>query len=62
MMPLPSCWQENPAIDLLGITIVAGNQTLNKTVNNALNVCQYLDLDIPVYRGCDRPMVKENRL
>ena len=53
---------KNPAIDLLGITIVAGNQTLNKTVNNALNVCQYLDLDIPVYRGCDRPMVKEKQV
>ncbi|MBL8146587.1 MAG: nucleoside hydrolase, partial [Anaerolineae bacterium] len=38
----------NPLIDLLGITVVAGNQTLDKTVVNALNVCQYLGIDVPV--------------
>ncbi|MGT9391491.1 nucleoside hydrolase, partial [Escherichia coli] len=31
---------KHPAIDLLGITIVAGNQTLDKTLINGLNVCQ----------------------
>ncbi len=29
---------KSEAIDLLGITVVAGNQTLEKTVRNALNV------------------------
>lgn len=29
---------KHPAIDLLGITIVAGNQTLDKTLINGLNV------------------------
>ena len=29
----------NPAIDLLGITTVAGNQTLPKTTLNARRVC-----------------------
>ena len=29
-------------IDLLGITVVAGNQTLEKTQINARNVCQWL--------------------
>lgn len=33
---------KSPQIDLLGITVVAGNQTLEKTTANALNVCQYL--------------------
>jgi len=46
-------------IDLLGITVVAGNQTLDKTAVNALNVCQCLGVDVPVYAGCDRPMVRE---
>ena len=41
---------KSPKIDLLGITVVAGNQTLEKTTANALNVCQYLGLDIPVDR------------
>ncbi|MFQ7237246.1 MAG: nucleoside hydrolase, partial [Enterococcus hulanensis] len=34
----------HPKIDLLGITIVAGNQTLDKTVVNGLNVCQLLGI------------------
>lgn len=46
-------------IDLLGITVVAGNQTLEKTAVNALNVCQALDLDVPVYAGCGQPMIRE---
>ncbi len=35
---------KHPAIDLLGITIVAGNQTLDKTLINGLNVCQKLEI------------------
>ena len=50
---------KNPAIDLLGVTVVAGNQTLEKTVRNALNVTQWLGIDVPVYGGCGRPMVRE---
>ncbi len=53
---------KNPAIDVLGITIVAGNQTLEKTTKNALNICQYLDLNIPVYPGCGRPMIREQMI
>lgn len=45
-------------IDLLGISVVAGNQTIEKTVRNALNVCQYLGLDVPVYQGCGQPMIR----
>jgi len=46
-------------IDLLGITVVAGNQTLEKTQVNARNVCQCLGIDVPVYAGCGQPMVRE---
>lgn len=49
----------NPNVDLIGICSVAGNQTLPKVLKNTLNVVQYLDLDIPVYAGMDRPMVRE---
>ena len=50
---------KSPAIDLLGITVVAGNQTLEKTVRNALNVTAWLDIDVPVYAGCGQPMIRE---
>jgi ribosylpyrimidine nucleosidase len=53
---------KNPLIDLMGITVVAGNQTLDKTVINTLNVCQHLKLDIPVYSGCGLPMVRDKQV
>ena len=49
----------SPKIDLLGITVVAGNQKLEKTVKNALKVCNHLNLNIPVYSGMSRPMIRE---
>ena len=32
----------SPELELVGISVVAGNQTIEKTAINALNVCQYL--------------------
>lgn len=49
----------HPEIDLLGVCAVAGNQTLDKTLPNTLRVVQHLGLDIPVYAGMDRPMVRD---
>lgn len=49
----------HPRIDLLGVCAVAGNQTLDKTLPNTLNVVQHLDLKVPVYGGMDRPMVRD---
>ncbi|MCI9307357.1 MAG: ribonucleoside hydrolase [Lachnospiraceae bacterium] len=49
----------HPQIDLLGICAVAGNQVLEKTLPNTLNVVQHLELMIPVYAGMDRPMVRK---
>jgi inosine-uridine nucleoside N-ribohydrolase len=50
----------SPEVELLGVTIVHGNQTLAKTTANALRV---LDLvgraDVPVAPGADRPLVRE---
>lgn len=50
---------KHPAIDLLGITVVAGNQTLDKTLPNTLNVCQLLGIDTPVYAGMPLPLVRD---
>jgi ribosylpyrimidine nucleosidase len=49
----------HPQIDLLGITVECGNQTLIKTGFNALNLCQYLDIDAPVCLGASEPLIKE---
>jgi purine nucleosidase/pyrimidine-specific ribonucleoside hydrolase len=50
-------------VDLLGVTTVAGNQTLAKTTANAIRV---LDLagrgDLPVAAGADRPFMRELRV
>ncbi len=48
------------ALELLGVTTVAGNQTLENTKRNACRVLQWVGReDIPVYAGCDRPMVRD---
>lgn len=52
----------NPEINLLGVTVVAGNQTLEKTANNALKVVQWLGLDVPVIKGCPGPMVRKQMI
>lgn len=53
---------KNPNIELLGITVVAGNQTIEKTTINALNTIQYLNVDIPVFSGCGQPMVRKRAI
>jgi len=45
--------------NLLGISVVAGNQTIEKTAKNALNVATYLGIDVPIAIGCEFPMVRE---
>jgi purine nucleosidase len=48
-----------PEIDLLAITTVAGNQTLEKTTLNARRVCTAARIDdVPIYAGCDRPLLR----
>lgn len=49
----------DPAVDLLAVTTVAGNQTLEKTTLNARRVCTLAGItDVPVAAGCDRPLVQ----
>ncbi|MGE5591695.1 MAG: nucleoside hydrolase [Bacillota bacterium] len=50
---------KSPAIDLLAITTVAGNQTLEKTTLNTRRVCTVAGItDVPIAAGCDRPLVR----
>ena len=47
-------------LDLLGITAVAGNVPLALTQRNARQMCDITGCtEIPVFAGCDRPMVRE---
>ena len=47
-------------IELLGITTVAGNVPLELTQRNARMMCDITGRkDIPVFAGCDRPLVRE---
>lgn len=48
-----------PGFDLLGISVVAGNHTLENTTRNTLNICSHLGIDVPVYAGCSGPLVRE---
>lgn len=49
----------NNNLNLLGITVESGNQTLEKTGRNALNLAQYLNLDIPVSLGANHPLKRD---
>ncbi|MBO0781693.1 MAG: nucleoside hydrolase [Ktedonobacteraceae bacterium] len=52
----------HPALELLAVTTVAGNQSLEKTTRNALKVCALAGIrDIPVARGMERPLVRPPR-
>ena len=50
---------KNPNLNLLGISVVAGNQTIEKTARNALNVATFLGINVPIAIGCEFPMVRE---
>ena len=50
----------SPEVELLGVTSVAGNQTLDKTTANAIRVLEFAGRgDVPVAAGADRPLVRE---
>ena len=49
----------SPDIDLLGITTIGGNQTLEKVTRNARQVCTVAGLtDVPLHAGTTRPLVR----
>ncbi|MDJ0312209.1 nucleoside hydrolase [Arthrobacter sp. H35-D1] len=49
----------NPNIELLAVTTVVGNQTLDKVTRNALSVGTIAGITgVPFAAGCDRPLVR----
>ena len=50
----------SPELEILGITTVSGNQTLEKTTANALRILEFVQrTDVPVHAGAPRPLVRE---
>ncbi|MFL5969090.1 MAG: nucleoside hydrolase [Gaiellaceae bacterium] len=49
----------SPELELLGVTTVAGNQTLQKTTANAIRLLEFAGREVPVAAGAERPLVRE---
>jgi inosine-uridine nucleoside N-ribohydrolase len=50
----------SPELEVLGVTTVSGNQTLEKTTANALKILEFVErTDVPVHVGAPRPLVRE---
>lgn len=43
--------------DVVALTIAAGNVGLKHTVANALKLCEVAEVDVPVFAGCDAPLL-----
>jgi inosine-uridine nucleoside N-ribohydrolase len=52
----------HPEIELLAVTTVAGNQSVEKTTRNALKVCSFANIrTVPIARGMHRPLLRPAR-
>ena len=49
----------HPAVDVVAITTVAGNCSLEDTTRNALYTAELCGSGVPVYAGADRPLLVE---
>ena len=46
----------NPAVELLGITTVSGNGSLEKVTYNALRMCAVANIVVPIAKGANDPL------
>lgn len=46
-----------PHHEVVALTIAAGNVGLKHTVANALKLCEVAEVDVPVFAGCDAPLL-----
>lgn len=49
----------SPSVEVLAITTVAGNQTLEKVTRNALRIATLAGLEVPVAAGAARPLLRD---
>jgi len=53
----------SPELELVGVTTVAGNQTVEKTTANAIRILDFVGRDdVPVAAGAAAPLVREQRV
>ena len=48
-----------PDIEILGITTLGGNVPIENTTLNALQVVEECGREVPVYMGCNKPLMRE---
>ena len=48
---------DSPQHQVVALTIAAGNVGLKHTVANALKLCEVAGVDVPVFAGCDAPLL-----
>jgi purine nucleosidase len=48
----------SPELEVCGISVVAGNAPLNRTLHNTLTIAQAFEIAAPVYGGADRPLLR----
>ncbi len=49
----------HPDVDVVACTVVAGNVPLDQAVQNALYTAELCDVEVPIYAGADRPMLRD---
>jgi len=49
----------SPLVEVVAITLVAGNVAVDQGVNNALYTAELCGSDVPVYRGAEKPLFRE---
>ncbi len=55
------CANQLPELEIVAISAVSGNVELEKTYRNALRLNRLMGTNYPVYRGAERPLVREAR-
>lgn len=50
--------EADPQFELLGLSVVAGNAPLQRTLANALSIKALHGFQTPVFAGCDRPLAQ----
>ena len=57
-----ACHGLNPAVIVAGVSTVCGNQTVDKTTDNALRVLHLLGRDdVQVHKGASKPLIRPTR-
>src|SRR5262245_1218520 len=49
-------------LELLAVTTVAGNASIDHTTENTLRVLEHVGADVPVYRGAPGPLLPSTAL